>query len=425
MANSRIAILGLNYLPEPTGISPYTSALASGLHIKGVDVRVFTAHPHYPAWRFREGYGRWVRREIVRGVPLVRFRHYLSRRPIGIGRVISEISFGLRLLFARWDEPDVVLLVSPALFSSAIAMVRARLLSRQQPSVVVWVQDLYSLGVRETGRGKLLAGLMKWVESATFRAATGVVVIHPQFASYVVEQLGVSAERVEIIRNWTHLKSAPKPDVVTVRAQHGWAVDETVVLHAGNMGVKQGLENVVEAARLADSRQLPLRFVLVGDGNQREQLQNSAAGLNRIQFVPSLSNADYQAIIASADILLVNEKQGVAKMAAPSKLTSYFDAGRPIIAATHPAGITAGEVRKSSAGLVVAAGDPQALVKAALELRDDPAGAAEMGQNGHRYREAVLGEEAAITHFAEYLLDLANPTESKRPTVFNHNERMV
>src|SRR5690606_26271283 len=155
------------------------------------------------------------------------------------------------------------------LFATAIATIRARL-SRRRPSVVVWVQDIYSLGVTETGAGGgAVARVMKAVESATLRAASGVVVIHSRFSAYITDVLGVDPDRIEVVRNWTHLEPAPATDIAAVRERHGWAANETVVLHAGNMGAKQGLGNVVEAARLADQGSLPLRFVLLGNGSRR------------------------------------------------------------------------------------------------------------------------------------------------------------
>lgn len=370
-------------------------------------VRVYTAHPHYPEWEIRAGYGQWTRREDIDEVAVTRFLHYMPSKPDGIRRLLSEVTFGLRLAFARWGRPDVVVLVSPALFATAIATVRARL-SRRKPAVVIWVQDIYSLGITETGAGGgTVARVMKSVESATLRAASGVVVIHSRFSSYITDVLGVDPDRVQIVRNWTHLEPAAAPDVENVRTRHGWTSAETVVLHAGNMGAKQGLGNVVEAARLADEQNLPLRFVLLGNGSRREHLEKKGAGVQRLQFIDSLNDEDFQAALASADILLVNEKVGVSEMAVPSKLTSYFSTGRPVLAATDSHGVTAGEIAGAKAGVVIDAGQPQALVDAALALGKDPELCRDYGFNGLRYREEVLGEEAAIDQYAEWLRSLA------------------
>ena len=105
-----------------------------------------------------------------------------------------------------------------------------------------------------------------------------------------------------------------------------------------------------------------IRFVLMGDGNQRRLLQQSAKGVQRIEFKEPLDAEDYRQVLACADVLLVNERPGVGEMAVPSKLTSYFSAGRPVLAATDADGVTAGEIRDAGAGVVVPAGDPAALL---------------------------------------------------------------
>ena len=410
----KVLVIGLNYTPETTGISPYTSAFTRGLAQRGLSVNALTAHPHYPEWKIHDGYGGWTSAEVIDGVSVTRLRHYVPANPGGVNRLVSELSFGLRLLFARWGRPDVVVMVSPALFSTAVAMLRARL-SPRRPLVNVWVQDIYSLGITETGMGNgPVAKLITWVEKATLKAADGVVVIHDRFGEYLSRRLGVAAENIEVVRNWTHLEAQTPTDVAATRARHGWLEGESVVLHAGNMGVKQGLENVVAAARLADEHNHPVRFVLLGNGSQRDELQALGATVSRLQFIGSLDDAGFQDALASADVLLVNEKPGVSEMAVPSKLTSYFNAARPVIGATDPAGLTAGEIEAAGGGRVVLAGDPQALLDAALMLGADPALARSLGENGFRYRTDVLGETAAIDKFTGWLRTLAARSRPRR-----------
>src|SRR5690606_38384852 len=114
------------YAPETTGIAPYTTSLAEGLAARGHRVTVVTAHPHYPEWRIRDGYGAWSAREEQGGASVHRVRHYVPRKPRGVRRLLSELTLGLRFLAAPWHQPDVVLLVSPALFASGAALLRAR-----------------------------------------------------------------------------------------------------------------------------------------------------------------------------------------------------------------------------------------------------------------------------------------------------------
>jgi colanic acid biosynthesis glycosyl transferase WcaI len=409
----RVLLIGLNYAPETTGISPYTSALARGLRKHDFTVSVLTAHPHYPEWKVHAGYGGWTEADTVDDVPVTRFRHYVPAKPGGLNRLMSELSFGLRLVFSRWGKPDIIVMVSPALFATALAMIRARL-SFRRPMVNVWVQDIYSLGITETGMGSgPVARLITWVEKKTLSAASGVVVIHERFGRYLSTTLGVTPNKIEVIRNWTHLEPGAPTNIAATRQRFGWRQDETVVLHAGNMGVKQGLENVVRAALLADEQQLPVRFVLLGNGSQKEELKALGADAQRLQFIGPLDDSGFQDALASADVLLVNEKRGVSEMAVPSKLTSYFNAARPIIGATDLDGLTASEIGAARGGDIINAGDPQALVDAALLLAHDPERAAVLGGNGFRYRTEVLGEDAAIGRFANWLRSIVARSERR------------
>lgn len=406
--NLRITIIGLNYAPEPTGNAPYTASLAEGLLRAGHQVHVITGYPHYPEWRIGDGYTGWSKAESVEGVTVKRLRHYVPRSADPIARMHMELSFGVRAMFAKWANPDVVLLVSPALFSSGLVMFRARL-RPNRPALGIWVQDLYSRGVVETGTGGgMLGRLFTALESLILQSADGVVAIHDRFKQHMVASLGVPSDGVTVIRNWTHLPPAPAANRDETRARLGWEREDTVVLHAGNMGRKQGLENVINAARLAEEQESRVRFVLMGDGNQRRNLETMAINLTRLQFVPPLPSGEFMEALAAADVLLVNELPGVRDMAVPSKLTSYFNAGVPVIAATDEGSVTAGELEASKAGIRVDAADPQALLEAAEKLWNDRDSATDMGSRGLKFRRETLSEVAALSHYDEFITTLAS-----------------
>lgn len=397
----RILVLGLHYAPELTGNAPYTSALARGLRQRGHEVRVITGYPHYPDWVIFSGYTGWARDSVEAGVRVSRRRQYVPRRPSSVKRFASEASYGLRLLFARWGEPDVVLAISPALFGTALAALKIK--AKGLPAGV-WVQDLYSLGVAETGQGgSAITAVVSKVESATLRAVAGVSVIHDRFRQHVVTRLNVTEAKVRVIRNWTHVRAPARIDRLAVRARLGWDEGETIALHSGNMGVKQGLDNLVEAARLVDELGVRLRFVLLGNGSQRDRLVAAAQGIRSIEFLDPMADGDFQQVLGSADVLVVNELAGVAEMSVPSKLTTYFSTGLPVVAAANAEGATASEIAVSGAGVRVDSGDPRALVDAILALKTDPERARRLGAAGLAFRDAVLGEDAAIDSYAEWL----------------------
>lgn len=406
-----IVLAGLNYAPESTGIAPYTTGVATGLRERGHRVRVLTGLPHYPEWRLRPGYeDAAALRENLDDVAVQRIRHFVPDPPSELRRVRMEASFGAGLAAAlRDDDVDVVAFVSPALLSTAMGLARLRLRgNRSRPAVGIWVQDLYSRGVVETGAmSGRPAQLAAAFESRVLRTADGVVAIHDRFKSRIVEDLRVPAERITVIRNWTHLRPGPVVDRAAARRRLGWDPDHVIVLHTGNMGAKQGLDHVVAAADHARRNGDPVRFVLLGGGNQRPRLEELARGIDTLRFLDPLPDDEYGQALAAADVLLVNERPGVGEMAVPSKLTSYFTTGNPVLAATDADSITAAEIAASGGGLVVAPDDPARLVRAAYELGRDRERARALGAAGREFCARTLSRAHAIDLFEQWLTDLA------------------
>jgi colanic acid biosynthesis glycosyl transferase WcaI len=198
-----------------------------------------------------------------------------------------------------------------------------------------------------------------------------------------------------------------------MRRRLGWPEDEVIALHSGNMGEKQGLENVVEAARLADVDGRPIRFVLLGHGARRAALEALGTGVRRLEFIDPLPAGDFENALAAADVLVLNEKPGVAEMCVPSKLTSYFAAARPVVAAVEPHSGAAAEMCAAGAGWCVRSGDPAALLEAALHAAGDETAAARMGAAGRSYAHRVLSPSAALDAYEAWGRFLA--ASSARP----------
>jgi glycosyltransferase involved in cell wall biosynthesis len=402
----RITLIGINYAPEITGIAPYTTGMAEGMATKGHDITVITGFPHYPEWRVAEPYrGMHRLTEEINGVTVRRVKHYVPEHPTAVGRILLEASFARKATLGPWAKPDVVVVVSPALLSAVTVVARARL---HRVPVGVIVQDVYSKGVVETGamNGRS-ASFTAFLEASTLRGASSVTAIHGRLAEALAD-IGVHRNRTTVIRNWTHIESEiGGSHAAAVRQKFGWAPDESIVLHAGNMGAKQGLENVIAAARLASRAEVGgrVRFVLVGDGNQRRMLEELASDVSAVQLINPLPEPEFRAVLDSADILLVNERPGVGAMAVPSKLTTYFMAGKPVLAATDATSGTASELAASRAGVVVPPGDPQALLAAAEDMATGGEGEA-LGNNGRRYALEVLSASSAIGAYEEWCTNM-------------------
>lgn len=403
-------IIGINYAPDEVGIAPYTTQLADHLVGQGARVHVTTGIPYYPSYRINPN-DRWMlsRFEEINGVSVQRLRHTVPKEMTAISRGIHEASFLSHALIRKPPfKPNVIVGVTPAL-SGAVAA--ARMADRLDVPLVLIVQDLVGPGALQSGiaGGARVAGLASRLERWALRRASAVTILHDRFVDYVLEA-GVPESRIAIFRNWSFAPQPTRPRDV-VRRELGWPTDRPAVLYAGNMGLKMALENVIEAGRLAEREREEILFILLGDGSQRPALERAARGLSTVRFESSRYGQAFTETLAAADVLLINERPSMDNMSLPSKLTYYFAAGRPVLAAVAAGGTTALEVELSGSGTVIPPGDPAALLRASLELGADENRCRSLGEAGRAYGATAYARDQILEGYE----DLIGAAMSDRP----------
>ena len=416
----KIVIVGINYAPETTGIAPYTTRLCEFIADEGADVTAIVGLPHYPSWTVDPAYRRRVRSvETINRVRVVRVPHFVPGRQTAARRGLYEGSFYLgSRLAARGLDPDAVIGVSPTL--SGLRTANALSLRTGAPFGAV-IQDLMGLSAEQSGMqgGRRVAGMVARSEMAALSRASRVGVISGSFGDVLVGA-GLSPDLITVMPNFTHVvaSSATRNEA---RRELGWPLHEHVVLHTGNMGLKQDLANVVEAARLAqnDPESARMVFVLMGDGSQRRELEKKARSVQSIRIVDPLPDDLYPLALASADVLLLNERPSVRDMSLPSKLTSYFSTGSAVLACVGADGSCAREVGRTEGGAVrIDAENPRLLADSILELAADPERRARMGAAARAYADRHLGRgsaRASVRSFVSAMLDPAPQRMAKAP----------
>lgn len=400
------------YWPETTGNAPYATAVAEHLAGLGHRVSVVGGFPHYPEWRapVEKRAGATERRN---GVEIRRRWHYVPQSQSALRRGAYELSLaatGWTALGPR-SKADAVVAIVPTLAAGAMGLYASKLY--RAPLGVVF-QDLMGLGAEQNGvkDGKRYAGMVSRFELQVARRAAGVAVISDGFREYL-EAAAVEPGRVRVLRNWTHC-GEPTETVQECRERLGWGTEEFICLHSGNMGQKQGLDNLLDAAAVMQERGLQgIRLVLAGDGNDRPRLQARARamGLRNVSFTGLQAEGQYEAMLASADVLIAHQRRELTNAALPSRLTSYFRAGRPVLAVASAASQTAKEIEGSRAGLVTAPGEPAAVADAIEALLKTPELRRECGANARAYSENELGREAALDRYAQFVDDLMGVTK--------------
>ncbi|WP_218080051.1 glycosyltransferase WbuB [Anthocerotibacter panamensis] len=403
----RLLICGINYAPELTGVGKYTGEMAEWFAAQGYDVRVVTAPPYYPGWQVGGGYQSWAyQRERRADVEVFRCPLWVKRNPSGRERLIHLLSFALSSLPVMIQQifwaPDLVLAVEPTFFSSPTALLVARLSGAQ-----AWlhVQDLemdaaFKLGLLPHRWWGGLSGVESWLK----RQFDWVSSISQPMVDRLLLK-GLTPTKTLLFPNWVDTDQIyPLAQPCPLRQELGLTPRDTVVLYAGNLGQKQGLEVLLEAACALKSRP-DLHFILCGDGAARERLTGmaQALSLHNVRFMPLQPEHRLNDLLNLADIHALIQKSESADLVMPSKLTGMLASGRPILA-TADAGTAVAEVMsRANCGAVVPPGDVAALVAAIADLSTDGARRQALGMNGRVYAQRLLEKNWVLSRLRQSL----------------------
>ncbi|MFN0040738.1 MAG: WcaI family glycosyltransferase [Burkholderiales bacterium] len=397
----RVAIVSINYAPEPTGIPVYNTGLAEFLVQQGHDVTVYTGFAYYPRWaKGPQDRGRLYREEQLNGVKIRRHYVYVPVRPSAARRMIHELSFVVSSMLGYLFGPraDLTIIVSPPLF---IGMPIAIIARCKRSRTVLHVQDLQPDAAIDLGmlRPGWMTRFFFGIERLTYRLVDRVSTISHGMQAKISGK-GVPGEKLLLFRNWAQ-EDLISPRGSNTRYRRDWGLEgKFVALYSGNMGVKQGLSSLLEAAA-ALKHQADIVLVIVGDGGEKPALLREAAdlGLTNVQFHPLQPMSDLCELLATADIMLVPQKPGVKDIVLPSKLCNLLASGRPVIAAAVPGTELARIVEDSGCGVLVTPGDGQELAEKIGNLRQALALRERMGRSGRRYMEERLSSPVILGNF--------------------------
>lgn len=331
----KILVYGINYSPELTGIGKYTGEMVEWMARQGHEVRVITAPPYYPEWQVDEHYSSWRYRREEGAATVWRCPLYVPKQPSTLKRLIHLGSFALSSFFPlmaqrRW-KPDRIIGVVPTLFCTPGMRLLGKLSGAR---TLLHIQDyevdaMLGLGMAGKGKGGKVAKLASAFERSSLHNVDYVSTISRSMMNKAQEK-GVAAEKVIFFPNWSEVarfRDVTAVEAAALREQLGLPEAKKIILYSGNIGEKQGLENVIDAAE--QLRDQPWQFVIVGQGGGKARLQKMAQerGLQNITFLPLQPYEALPALLKMADCHLVVQKRGAADAVLPSKLTNILAVG--------------------------------------------------------------------------------------------------
>ena len=336
---SSIVLYSANYAPELTGIGRYAGELAHALADQGIRCTVVTSPPHYPEWRTAYPHANAYRRTRGPIIDVIRCPIFLPRRVRGITRILVPLSFAITsapvIVWAILRRrPDIVLCVEPTLFAAPAALVASRIAGSR---TVLHVQDLEIDAALEVGHLKrhgLVERVAHAFDRAVLRAFGAVVTISAAMQRRIVDK-GVHADRVQVIRNWVDTKVIHPTGDPSYRRRLGIADDAFLVLYAGSVGAKQGIDLLCEAMDIVGPTR-GIMLAVVGEGPAKAALLDRFGDRPQISFHGLQPEPALNALLNAADLHVIPQLKGVTDFALPSKLAGILASGRPLLVLGHP-----------------------------------------------------------------------------------------
>lgn len=388
----RFLILTQYYPPETGAPQNRLSGLARELKAAGHEVSILTAMPNYPAMEIHERYkGKKYVRDQFEDIDVHRSWIYVSKNRSVISRLLNYFSFTFSSMFYAGrikGNFDYLMVESPPLFLGISAWWISK---RKRAKMVFNVSDLWpesaeKLGVI-TNRTflKMATILEEWLYKKAFMVTgqtQGIVAdIKKRFPNKTVHWLpnGVDESIFSFQRT------------VDVRKQLQFSEDDFLIMYGGIIGLAQGLDVILDAAKLlpAESK---ITYLLLGDGPEKKRLQQRVIDeqITRVKFLELVSREVVPSYVDAVNVAVIPlKKMDLFLGAIPSKIFENLALGKPLLLSVD------GEARKlfvdeGKAALYIEPENSQMLAEKSLFLEANPALVREMGNNGKAYVQSYF-----------------------------------
>ena len=292
---------------------------------QGADIEVITApyeKSDIKATRFLES-------QIVEGINLTVINSGDDNRLSVMERAFKSILFSITATFLVLVKRYDVLLVSSGPITVGIPMLFSKFIRRKK--TVFELRDLWPEGAIQMNKisNVLLIKLARVFEKACYLSADAVVAASPGMREGVLDVLN-STEKVFVFPNASDIElfqiPRTRPSVFIESLE-----DKSIIIYAGSLGEMDECETAIRA--MSYFRDSPLALVFIGDGVEKEMLENLAQRSNEnIHFMGLIPKTEVVKWYSMADASLVGFKDfPVLSTSSPNKMFDSFAAGVPVI----------------------------------------------------------------------------------------------
>ena len=329
------------------------------------------------------------------------YSNYMSFRR----RVLSFLSFAFWSSFESLKNKDVDLIfVTSTPLTVAIPGLVVNFVRRTP--FIFEVRDLWpdvpvKLGII---KNRFVVKFLYWFEKLVYKKATKIIALSPGIRDGIIGK-GISPDKVVLIPNAsdTHRFIIYQKVEKDLLSKYNIARDSFIIIYTGAIAYANDLKVVIEACKLLQFKLKSnnIAVVIAGDGKEKPFLEGlkDRYELKNLLFIGEIPKTEVVDLISlSHSGLLVFKSVPIFETNSPNKFFDYLAAGKPII--SNVGGWTKEIIEKNRLGLVVRAGDPEALAYAMLKMSNISLN--EIGETGLRSRK-VAEEYFSRTKLAEKL----------------------
>jgi putative colanic acid biosynthesis glycosyltransferase WcaI len=389
-------ILTQYYAPEIGAPQIRLRSVAKVLRRHGIEVRVLTAMPNYPAGKIFPGYARrWHMHEKIDGIAVRRTWVYAGTGRSAFVRLANYLSFTFSALVAALTgpRPNVLFVESQPLSLGLVAVLMKWL--RGVPYIYN-VPDLQIDVARQLGfmRNGSILRLATALENLFLRQSWKVSTVTERFIAHFIAR-GLPRYQTTFLPNGADTEFL-KPRPPSRQLLDRWRLDgKKVFVYVGTHAYYHGLDTLIEAATLLCERS-DIVFLMIGDGPERPRLKRLARdrGLTNVIFGDSpYEEMDQLYSIGYASVATLRNID-VAQAMRLSKVFPSLSCAVPVIYAG--VGEAAELLAGNKCGVVVAPEEPALLARAVSELASEPTLRDAMGCAGRRLVEREYSWAAIV-----------------------------
>jgi colanic acid biosynthesis glycosyl transferase WcaI len=403
----RILYLSQYFPPEAGATQTRAYEMASTWVKLGHQVTMLCEFPNHPSGIIPQSYkGKFFERCNLEGIDVIRVwvkaspqKNFCNRMLFYLTYMLTAILAGLLISHGKYD---LIYASSPPLFVGGSALLLKLLKSAP---LVFEVRDLWpesAVALEELSSIRAISLATK-LEETCYHSAVKIIVVTQGIYDRLVQR-GISESKLLLVPNGanTDLFTFNPLRRDQIRSELSLS-DKFVAIYAGIHGIAQGLDTIIDCARLLQDNPA-VHFLLIGDGPKKADLLAlaSAYHLHNLTMLPEIPREEIPGYLSAADVALIPLKNAaIFRSALPSKIFDAWACERPVLLSID--GEAREVVERVQGGIYIPPEEPCKMAEALLSLKDTPADRQSMGRNGRKYTSENHSRKALAEKLIKYL----------------------